>query len=72
MKEESYFTTIMKSIFGKTNPQLCNWDALHTASKKGNIKIDIPFHTDHFKSLIKNAQNKAFFPSSLILNFMQA
>ncbi len=61
MKEETYFATIVKSVFGKTNPQLCNWDTLQTASKNGNIKIDIPFHTNHFKSLIKNPHNKAFF-----------
>lgn len=61
MKEETDFTTIVKSIFGKTNPKLYDWNTLHTASKNGNIKIDIPFHTNHFKSLIKNAQNKAFF-----------
>lgn len=61
MKEETYFTAIVKSIFGKTNPQLCNWDALQTASKNGNIKIDIPFHTNHFKTSINNAQNRAFF-----------
>lgn len=69
MEEETYFVTMAKSIFGKTNPKLCNWDTLRTASINGNIKIQIPFHTNHFKSLIISIQNKAFFFGLINIKF---
>lgn len=67
---ESEFNEIANSLFGKTNPFLCNWENLKLASRKGSVKTKFVFHTNHFKSLIKNKSNNVFFQGLITIKFL--
>jgi hypothetical protein len=58
---DTNFEKVADSIFGKTNPFLCKWENLKLASDKGAVKTNFVFHTNHFKTLIKDKSNNTFF-----------
>lgn len=70
MPTEASFQDVANSLFAKENPALCNWDTLTLASKKGAIKTKFVFHTNHFKSLIKNPNNNAFFQGLISIKYL--
>lgn len=70
MPTEASFEDVANSLFAKENPALCNWDTLKLASKKGVIKTKFVFHTNHFKSLVKNPSNNVFFQGLISIKYL--
>lgn len=72
MATEINFEDVANSLFAEENPALCDWETLKLASKKGAIKTKFVFHTNHFKSLIKNPNNNAFFQGLIGVKYLVA
>jgi hypothetical protein len=63
------FDQVVHSIFGKSNPFLCKWENLKQASAKRAVRANFRFHTNHFKSLVKDKGNNFFFQTIINIKY---
>lgn len=55
------FELVANAIFGDSAPLLCKWDNLKSLSDKSIIRTSFKFHTNIFKSLVRDRNSNIFF-----------